>query len=151
MPSVVMRIPAGSTQLGLMKVVGQSHQVEFGISVTWKSSQRPLRCAHLQTLHLHPLRSRLIRPRIQMLLYESRIRQNRLKSEDVLRGERLKHLFNAGLEALGAAFVGRRDKPDWTTPAGCLMFQNIGAMAEFECAQIQERVRAGMRNPSDCW
>jgi DNA invertase Pin-like site-specific DNA recombinase len=33
-----------------------------------------------------------------------------------------------------------------TTPAGRLMFNVIGAMAEFERALIQERVRAGVRN-----
>ena len=33
-----------------------------------------------------------------------------------------------------------------STPSGRLMFQIIGAMAEFEGALIQERVRAGLRN-----
>ena len=32
------------------------------------------------------------------------------------------------------------------TPSGRLMFQIIGAMAEFERSLIQERVRAGLRN-----
>src|SRR6266478_4144562 len=35
---------------------------------------------------------------------------------------------------------------DLSTPSGRLMFQIIGAMAEFERALIQERVKAGMRN-----
>jgi DNA invertase Pin-like site-specific DNA recombinase len=35
---------------------------------------------------------------------------------------------------------------DLTTPSGRLMFQIIGAMAEFERSLIQERVKAGMRN-----
>jgi DNA invertase Pin-like site-specific DNA recombinase len=35
---------------------------------------------------------------------------------------------------------------DLSTPSGRLMFQIIGAMAEFERALIQERVRAGLRN-----
>ena len=39
-----------------------------------------------------------------------------------------------------------RDNLDLTTPAGRLMFQIIGAMAEFERALIQERVKAGLRN-----
>jgi DNA invertase Pin-like site-specific DNA recombinase len=39
-----------------------------------------------------------------------------------------------------------RDNLDLTTPSGRLMFQIIGAMAEFERALIQERVRAGLRN-----
>jgi DNA invertase Pin-like site-specific DNA recombinase len=35
---------------------------------------------------------------------------------------------------------------DLSTPSGRLMFNVIGAMAEFERALIQERVRAGLRN-----
>src|SRR5205814_4462886 len=35
---------------------------------------------------------------------------------------------------------------DLSTPSGRLMFQIIGAMAEFERSLIQERVRAGLRN-----
>ena len=60
----------------------------------------------------------------------------------------LKHLVNAlaEFEAMGIAFVSLRDNLDLTTPAGRLMFQIIGAMAEFERAMIQERVRAGLRN-----
>ena len=44
------------------------------------------------------------------------------------------------------AFVSLRDNLDLSTPSGRLMFQIIGAMAEFERALIQERVRAGLRN-----
>jgi DNA invertase Pin-like site-specific DNA recombinase len=60
----------------------------------------------------------------------------------------LKHLVNAlaEFEALGIAFVSLRDNLDLTTPAGRLMFQIIGAMAEFERALITERVRGGLRN-----
>jgi len=63
-------------------------------------------------------------------------------------GRSLKHLVNAlaDLEALGVAFISLRDNLDLTTPSGRLMFQIIGAMAEFERALIQERVRAGLRN-----
>src|ERR1700746_2686389 len=63
-------------------------------------------------------------------------------------GRSLKHLVNslAELGALGVAFVSFRDNLDLSTPSGRLMFQIIGAMAEFERALIQERVRAGMRN-----
>ena len=39
-----------------------------------------------------------------------------------------------------------RDNLDLSTPSGRLMFQIIGAMAEFERALIQERVKAGLRN-----
>lgn len=63
-------------------------------------------------------------------------------------GRSLKHLVNAlaELAALGVAFVSLRDHLDLSTPSGRLMFQIIGAMAEFERALIQERVRAGIRN-----
>jgi len=44
------------------------------------------------------------------------------------------------------AFVSFRDNLDLSTPSGRLMFQIIGAMAEFERSLIQERVRAGLRN-----
>lgn len=63
-------------------------------------------------------------------------------------GRSLKHLVNslADLAALGVAFISLRDNLDLSTPSGRLMFQIIGAMAEFERALIQERVRAGLRN-----
>jgi DNA invertase Pin-like site-specific DNA recombinase len=63
-------------------------------------------------------------------------------------GRSLKHLVNAlaELAALGVAFISLRDNLDLSTPSGRLMFQIIGAMAEFERALIQERVRAGLRN-----
>jgi DNA invertase Pin-like site-specific DNA recombinase len=63
-------------------------------------------------------------------------------------GRSLKHLVNAlaELAALGVAFVSLRDNLDLSTPSGRLMVQIIGAMAEFERALIQERVRAGIRN-----
>jgi len=63
-------------------------------------------------------------------------------------GRSLKHLVNAlaELAALGVAFISLRDNLDLSTPSGRLMFQIIGAMAEFERSLIQERVRAGLRN-----
>ena len=63
-------------------------------------------------------------------------------------GRSLRHLVNsmAELEARGVAFISLRDNLDLTTPAGRLMFQVIGAMAEFERSLIQERVKAGLRN-----
>ena len=63
-------------------------------------------------------------------------------------GRSLKHLVNslADLSACGVAFVSLRDNLDLSTPSGRLMFQIIGAMAEFERSLIQERVRAGLRN-----
>ena len=63
-------------------------------------------------------------------------------------GRSLRHLVNAlaELESRGIAFVSLRDNLDLTTPSGRLMFQIIGAMAEFERSLIQERVKAGLRN-----
>jgi DNA invertase Pin-like site-specific DNA recombinase len=63
-------------------------------------------------------------------------------------GRSLKHLVNALAElgAFGVAFISLRDNLDLSTPSGRLMFQIIGAMAEFERALIQERVKAGLRN-----
>jgi len=60
----------------------------------------------------------------------------------------LRHLVNAlaEFEALGIAFVSLRDNLDLSSPSGRLMFQIIGAMAEFERSLIVERVKAGMRN-----
>jgi DNA invertase Pin-like site-specific DNA recombinase len=52
----------------------------------------------------------------------------------------------ADLEARGVAFVSLRDNIDLTTPSGRLMVQIIGAMAEFERALIQERVKAALRH-----
>jgi len=63
-------------------------------------------------------------------------------------GRSLRHLVNAlaEFESLGVAFVSLRDNLDLSTPPGRLMFQIIGAMAEFERSLIVERVKAGMRN-----
>lgn len=63
-------------------------------------------------------------------------------------GRSLRHLVNAlaELEAIGLDFVSLRDNLDLGTPAGRLMFQIIGAMAEFERSLIRERFRAGLRN-----
>jgi DNA invertase Pin-like site-specific DNA recombinase len=63
-------------------------------------------------------------------------------------GRSVRHLVNAlaDLESLGVSFISLKDNLDLSTPSGRLMFQIIGAMAEFERALIQERVRAGLRN-----
>ena len=63
-------------------------------------------------------------------------------------GRSLRHLVNtlAQLEARGIAFISLRDNLDLSTPSGRLMFQIIGAMAEFERALIAERLKAGMRS-----
>jgi DNA invertase Pin-like site-specific DNA recombinase len=63
-------------------------------------------------------------------------------------GRSLKHLVTslADLDAYGVAFISLRDNLDLSTPSGRLMMQLLGAMAEFERALIQERVKAGIRN-----
>lgn len=63
-------------------------------------------------------------------------------------GRSLKHFVVtlADLSAVGVAFISLRDNIDMSTPSGRLMFQLIGAMAEFERALIQERVKAGLRH-----
>jgi DNA invertase Pin-like site-specific DNA recombinase len=62
-------------------------------------------------------------------------------------GRSLRHLVNAlaDLDAAGVAFVSLCDNLDLSTPSGRLMFQVVGAMAEFERALTQERVKAGLR------
>src|SRR5262249_26999852 len=59
-------------------------------------------------------------------------------------GRNLKHLITllAELHALGVAFVSLAEGTDATTPAGKLQMHILGAIAEFERARIQERVRA---------
>src|ERR1700733_1285106 len=61
-------------------------------------------------------------------------------------GRSLKHLVNslAEFDAVGVAFVSMSDNLDLTTPQGRLMFNIIGAMAEFERSLISERTRAGI-------
>src|SRR5438309_10758320 len=63
-------------------------------------------------------------------------------------GRSLRHLVNAlaEFESLNIAFVSLSDNLDLSTASGRLMFNIIGAMAEFERELIRERVKAGMRN-----
>ncbi len=90
------------------------------------------------------------RPQLNRLMADSRQR----KFDVVLvwkldrLGRSLRHLINtlAEFDALGIAFVSLRDSLDLSLPSGRLMFQIIGAIAEFERSLIQERVRAGIRN-----
>jgi DNA invertase Pin-like site-specific DNA recombinase len=62
-------------------------------------------------------------------------------------GRNLRHLILLldELHALGVAFVSLSEGIDATTPAGRLQLHVLGAIAEFERARIQERVRAGMK------
>jgi len=60
----------------------------------------------------------------------------------------LRHLIIAleEFDVLGVEFVSVRDRIDTTTAQGRLMFQIIGAFAEFEREVIRERVRSGIDN-----
>ena len=49
------------------------------------------------------------------------------------------------LEACGVDFYLDQQAIDTTTPAGRLMFQLVGAFAEFEHSIIRQRVRAGLK------
>src|SRR5664280_2768018 len=61
-------------------------------------------------------------------------------------GRSLKHLVTAlaDLDAYGVTFASLRDNLDLSTPTGRLMFQIIGAMAEFELSLTKERVKCGL-------
>lgn len=63
-------------------------------------------------------------------------------------GRSLRHLVNAlaEFESLNISFVSMSDNLDLSTASGRLMFNIIGAMAEFERELIRERVKAGMKN-----
>jgi DNA invertase Pin-like site-specific DNA recombinase len=63
-------------------------------------------------------------------------------------GRSLRHLVTLwpNRRLAGVAFVSLKDNIDLSTPGGRLMFQIIGAMAEFERSLITERVRARLRN-----
>ena len=60
----------------------------------------------------------------------------------------LKDLINTldELGALGIHFISYDNNLDTTTPTGKLVFQIIGAVAEFEKDIIRERVKAGLEN-----
>jgi DNA invertase Pin-like site-specific DNA recombinase len=88
------------------------------------------------------------RPALDML-----IRDAKRRKFDVLvcwrldrLGRNLKHLITLleELQVLGVAFVSLAEGIDATTPAGKLQMHILGAIAEFERARIQERVRAGL-------
>lgn len=61
-------------------------------------------------------------------------------------GRNLRHLILLPdeLNAVGVAFVSLGEGIDTATPAGRLQLHILGAIAEFERARIQERVRAGL-------
>jgi DNA invertase Pin-like site-specific DNA recombinase len=61
-------------------------------------------------------------------------------------GRNLRHLVALieDLQTLGVAFVSLGEGIDCTTPAGKLQLHILAALAEFERARIQERVKAGL-------
>ena len=66
-------------------------------------------------------------------------------------GRSVQHLCNAvsQLAESNIAFVSMTDNIDMSTPAGKLMFHMISAMAEFERALIQERIKSGLRHAKE--
>jgi putative DNA-invertase from lambdoid prophage Rac len=63
-------------------------------------------------------------------------------------GRSLKHLILTldELQSIGVGFVSYNENLDLTTSTGRLMFQLLGAFAEFERNLIRERVKAGLAN-----
>ncbi len=61
-------------------------------------------------------------------------------------GRSLSHLLTivTGLKEKGVAFRSLTEQMDTTTPHGELLFQLFGALAQYERALIQERVKAGI-------
>jgi DNA invertase Pin-like site-specific DNA recombinase len=62
-------------------------------------------------------------------------------------GRSVRHLVGSldEFQHLGVGFISLREQIDLTAPAGRVLFQIIGAMAEFERELIRERVLAGVR------
>lgn len=89
------------------------------------------------------------RPALNRLMLSAR--QRRLDVVLVWRFDRFarstSHLIRAldEFRTLGVAFSSFGEALDTATPTGRVMFTVIAAMAEFERALIQERVRAGLR------
>jgi len=124
-----------------LEVVGaaQARQPEAGVFWLWTEADRSLRY-----LSARRARSALV-PQLNELMADAHRR--RFDAVVVWKidrfGRSLKHLVNAlaDLCAYGVAFISFRDNLDLSTPSGRLMFQIIGAMAEFERSLIQERVK----------
>ncbi len=89
------------------------------------------------------------RPELSGLMKDAR--RGKFKAVLVWRFDRfarsLKHLVMAleEFKSLGIEFLSHQEAVDTSTPAGRMLFQVIGAMAEFEREIIRERVIAGLR------
>jgi DNA invertase Pin-like site-specific DNA recombinase len=89
------------------------------------------------------------RPELNRVMNEAR--RGKFKGVLVWRFDRfarsLKHLVTALEEfrTLGVEFLSHQEAVDTSTPVGRMLFQVIGAMAEFEREIIRERVIAGLR------
>jgi DNA invertase Pin-like site-specific DNA recombinase len=90
------------------------------------------------------------RPAFAEMMYEARKRKFDIllvwKLDRLSRS--LKDLINTldELGSLGIHFISYDNSLDTTTPTGKLVFQIIGAVAEFEKDIIRERVKAGLEN-----
>lgn len=88
------------------------------------------------------------RPALERLMKGARLRE--FDAVAVFRFDRfarsLPHLVMAldEFRSLGVAFLSHQEVVDTSTPIGQLMFNLIGAMAQFERSIIQERVTAGL-------
>ncbi len=93
------------------------------------------------------------RPELDRLMAEAR--RGKFKGVMVWRFDRfarsLKHLVTALEEfrAMGVDFISHQEAIDTSTPAGKMLFQVIGTMAEFERELIRERVTAGLRRAKE--
>jgi DNA invertase Pin-like site-specific DNA recombinase len=93
------------------------------------------------------------RPELNRLMKDAR--RGRFKAVLVWRFDRfarsLKHLVTALEEfrSLGVEFLSHQEAVDTSTPAGRMLFQVIGAMAEFEREIIRERVIGGLRRAKE--
>ena len=93
------------------------------------------------------------RPELNRLMKDAR--RGKFKAVLVWRFDRfarsLKHLVTALEEfrSLGIEFLSHQEAVDTSTPVGRMLFQVIGAMAEFEREIIRERVVAGIRRAKE--
>ena len=66
-------------------------------------------------------------------------------------GRSVQHLCNAvkELDEAGVAFISMTDNLDMSSPAGRFMFHMLSAVAEFERALMQERIKSGLRHAKE--
>lgn len=91
-----------------------------------------------------------VRPGLKELL--SLVRERKIDAVVVVKMDRLfrslKHLVTTLEEwhAIGVTFVATKDNIDYTTPAGRLLAQVLGSLAEFEKSLLVERTMLGLEH-----